>query len=241
MAGIPRRAWIAVAIYVALLATLATSLYDPFETGEDDSWVIIVMLSGAHLAVGIAIARAWALMLPVVAAVVGFFASGGEALSWLVFILELPLAAVLTAIGWLIGRRLGPRAGFAAAPVFVLAALPTAAAAVETFERSRAPHVPATVQRQLPLDVSLGNLCPGAETPGPLRRDIERRAEVLLRELDRHPDWLVTNTYYPAESPDVEHRDITVRELAEEQLRDLKSGLDCRLPLRGRLEHALGA
>ena len=241
MAGIPRRTWIAVAVYVALLATLATSLYDPFETGEDDSWVIVVMLVGAHLAVGIAIARAWALLLPVGAAVVGFFASGGEALSWLIIVFELPVAAVLTAIGWLIGRSLGPRAGFAAAPVFVLAALPTAAAAVETFERSREPHVPRAVQRQLPLDVSLGNLCPGAETPGPLRRDIEHRAEVLLRELDRHPDWLVTYTYYYADSPDSERRDITVRELAEEELRDLKANPDCRLRLRGRLERALGA
>jgi len=234
MAGIPPRAWLALAAYVALLTTLATPLYEPFESGEDDSWVTVVVLAGAHLGVGIAVARAWVLLLPVAASVIGFFVTGGEALSWLILIFELPIGLVLTALGCAAGHFAGRWASVAAAPVFVVAAMPTAAAAVEAIERSNSPHVPAAVQRQLPIDESLSSDCghkARAEAP----------ARVLLRELDRNPDALVTYTYYFADTPDAEHRDITVRELAEEQLRDLRANPGCRDDVRRRLERALGA
>src|SRR4051812_2170650 len=148
MAGIPRRAWLAVAVYAALLVTLATPLYDSFKTGEDDRWVTAAMVAALHLGVGVAVARTWVLALPVAFTVVDFFATGGEALSWLVLILGLPILLALTGTGWAAGRLLGPRAGQVAAAVFALAALPTAAATAETIKRSRAPHVPKAMQRQ---------------------------------------------------------------------------------------------
>jgi hypothetical protein len=238
MARIPRGAYVALGVYVALLATLATPLYDPFESGEDDSWVIFVLLWTAHVGLGAAVARPWVLMVPVIAAIVGFLATGGEALSWLIPIYGLPIALVLTAIGWAAGRLLKRRALPVAAGVFALAAAPAAWAGVETIKRSSAPHVPENVQKQLPTDISLGNLCP-AETSRRLRRDVEQRAEVLLRELRREPDALVTFTYYWAEGGE-ERRDITVRELAEEQLGDLHTGgRDCAPQLQRRIEAVL--
>jgi hypothetical protein len=46
----------------------------------------------------------------------------------------------------------------------------------------------------------------------------------MIRELRRHPDWLVTYTYYYEDAPEGERKEITVRKLAEEQLADLRSG-----------------
>ena len=83
--------------------------------------------------------------------------------------------------------------------------------------------MPAAVQSELPTEESLGNLCPGASTSPQLERDIRRRADVLIRELRRRPDHLVTYTYYYSDEPE-ERRDITVRKLAEEQLADIASG-----------------
>jgi hypothetical protein len=63
---------------------------------------------------------------------------------------------------------------------------------------------------------------------------------VLIREVQRRPGSLVTNTYIPADQPGVEHKDITVRELAEEQLRSLEDdGEHCAPRLERRLASAL--
>lgn len=76
---------------------------------------------------------------------------------------------------------------------FAVAVVPTAWAAGETVRRG--PPLPASVQRQLPTEISLGNLC---------------------------------------------RRDITVRELAEEQLKDMESnGPDCDPDLERRLRSAM--
>jgi hypothetical protein len=57
---------------------------------------------------------------------------------------------------------------------------------------------------------------------------------LLLGELDRRPDDLVTYTFYSEES-DPETRDITVRQLAEEQI----SALDCNPQLKHRIQAAM--
>jgi len=46
---------------------------------------------------------------------------------------------------------------------------------------------------------------------------------LLVRESRRCPHHLVTYTYYSAHGGHDERRDITVRELAEEQLKDMES------------------
>ena len=108
-------------------------------------------------------------------------------------------------------------------------------------EESEARQLPLAIQRQLPLDLSLGNLCPGAETPPELARELRSKAEVLLRELRLHPDFLVTYTFFTEEEGPV-RESVTVREVAELQLDDLKSGSDlgeCVPELQERLETAL--
>ena len=108
------------------------------------------------------------------------------------------------------------------APLFALAALPVLWAAAATAERGE--HVPASLERQLPIEASLGNLCPGAESDPEFVRRLRRQTGVLIRELERRPDDLVTYTYYDAHSADEDRREITIRELAEEQLADIESG-----------------
>jgi hypothetical protein len=109
-------------------------------------------------------------------------------------------------------------------------------------EESEAPHLPQSVQRQLPIELTLGNLCPGAETPRWLVRDLRRRAEVLLRELRERPDFLVTDIVY-YEDGEEERQIVTVRELAERQLLDLREGRsdlgECSPDIQRRLDEAL--
>ena len=93
--------------------------------------------------------------------------------------------------------------------------------------------------------MSLGNLCPGAETPPRLARELRHGARLMIRELERHPDWLVTRTYYYEDGdPAGEQKQITVRKLAEEQLEALRSGSvigKCSPGLQREIENALAA
>ena len=232
-----RKAVVGLAIYAVLVASLATPLYDPLNSGRDDWWALLVLVGAAHAGLGAAVPRSWVLALPVVLSVAAFLASGAAGLAWLTLIVGAPVLVGFTAAGWALGRASPRRRGPIALGFFAVALLPAAWAALETSKRG--PHVPASVQRELPTELSLGNLCPGAESDPVVERDVRRRAEVLIRELRRHPDHLVTYTYYYSDEPE-ERRDITVRELAEEQLADIESGgPDCDPKLERRIRAAL--
>jgi hypothetical protein len=107
---------------------------------------------------------------------------------------------------------------------------------------SEAQRLPPSVQRQLPLDISLGNLCPGAETPPELITDLRRKADALLAQLGANPDALVSYTFHTEEEGPI-RQDIPVREVAELQLDDLRSGSsdlgECAPDLQRRLEEGL--
>ena len=204
-------------VYAALVASLATPLYDPLFSGDDEWWTLLVLLVFAHLGLGAAVGRTWALALPL-ALSVGFFLLGGaEELAWLWLFVGAPLLVAVTAIGFAFRR-----VRWIPAPLFAVAALPALWGAAATVERGE--HVPASLERQLPIKASLGNLCPGAESDPEFERQLRRQTEVLIRELERRPNDLVTYTYYDAHSADQDRRDITIRELAEEQLADIESG-----------------
>ena len=121
---------------------------------------------------------------------------------------------------------------------FVVAAVPAVWAATETTRRGE--HVPASLERRLPIELSLGNLCPEAETEPEIERRLRLQTEVLIRELGRRPDDLVTFTYYDAHSADEDRREITIRELAQEQLADIEAGgPNCAPQLERRIRAAL--
>lgn len=117
-------------------------------------------------------------------------------------------------------------------------------AVVLTIVSCQREHVPADVQRQLPLLTFFSGMCPTSRTTPAERRQIVREADVLLRELRRRPDELVTikdSTFADGDEP----VDVTVRELAERRLEDLtlereRTGRDCAPQLRQRLTMALG-
>jgi hypothetical protein len=228
-----RRAGVGLAAYAVLIASLATPLYDPLFTGDDEWWALPGVLVFAHLGVGAAVGRWWVLALPV-AVSIGFFLLGGaEELAWLWLIVGAPFLAAVTGIGFAVRR-----VRWIPAALFAVAVLPALWAGAETAERGE--HVPAALERQLPIELSLGNLCPGAESDMELVRDLRRRTDVLIRELGRRPNDLVTYTYYYSHSADEDVRDITVRELAEEQLADLESGgRNCAPELQRELRAAL--
>jgi hypothetical protein len=236
---VSRRWVLAVVAYGVLVGSVFTPLYDPFTQGRDQSWLILVVLASAHIGVGIGVARLWVFLLPVGLGVVGFLAAGADGSAWLILFLATPAGVVATALGLAAGHMVKGRGTLLAASAFAIGMVPFAWAAAETVDRSSSPHVSSSVQAELPTEWSLGNLCPGAETPPRITRRIEHQAEVLLRELRLQPDWLVSYTYYYEDAPD-ERKDITVRELAEEQLSDLKSGgSSCAPQLQRRLREAL--
>ena len=234
-----RRQALALVVYAALIGTVFTDLYEPLAQGRDDSWAVAVVVACAHLGLGIGVARAWVLLLPVGAGAA--LALTADELGLLVLVFVLPALMILTALGWGLGRLASQRAPLAAGVAFAIALWPVAWAASDQLHRARARHVPAAIQARLPTDGSLSNLCPGAEAPPALRRDARRRAEVLVRELDRHPDDLVTYTYILSDEPDPRREDITVRELAQEELEGLKAnGPRCELALQRRLRAGIG-
>lgn len=82
------------------------------------------------------------------------------------------------------------------------------------------PRAPAPVERRLPIELSLANLCPGTETDLKTVKQLRRQATVLLREARVHPDWLVEYTYYDDHGAD-DRRLITIRQLAKEHLESI--------------------
>jgi hypothetical protein len=203
----------------------------------DDWWAGLVVLAATHVGLGVAIPRSWVFALPVVLSVGVFLASGAEGLAWLTLIVGAPVLVAFTAAGWALGRAWPRRRAPIALALFAVALLPVAWAAIETSQRG--PHVPASVQRELPTKLSLGNLCPGAESSPEVEREVRRSAEALIRELRRRPDDLVTDTVYYSDDPE-ERRDITIRELAEEQLEDIESnGPNCVPDLERRIRAAM--
>ncbi len=232
-----RSAVLGVGIYAALVLSLATPLYLPLISGRDDSWALLVLLVASHLGLGAAIRRPWVLTLPVALSVFAFLIWGADGLAWLAILLGAPVLVGLTAIGSALGRALQHHTDAIAVGFVVVALLPAAWAAVETTRRG--PPLPASAQSRLPTEISLGNLCPGSETPARVEQDVRRRADVLIRELRRRPTHLVTYTYYDSHGDD-ERREITIRELAEEQLKDMDSnGPNCAPDLERRLRTAM--
>jgi hypothetical protein len=109
-------------------------------------------------------------------------------------------------------------------------------AAASGCEQSDGNRAPASVERRLPIDLYLANLCPGTETPRRLIRKLRRQADVLLREARAHPNWLVEFTFYNDHGDD-ETRLITIRQLAGEHLDSIKSHPGpCEPELRQELE-----
>lgn len=232
-----RRALLGLGIYAALVLSLVTPLYDALGSGRDDSWALLVLVVSAHIGLALAVARAWVLALPAALSVAAFLLSGAGGLAWMALFLGAPVLIGVTAAGYALGRRLERRGSALALGFFAVALLPAAWAAVETSQRG--PHVSASVQSELPTEISLGNLCPGTMTPTGVEQDVRRRAEALIRELRQRPDHLVTYTHYYSDDPE-ERRDITIRELAEEQLKDMESnGPNCEPGLQRRLRAAM--
>lgn len=234
-----RRALIALVIYVALMASLATPLYEPLTQGQDDSWAIAVLFVAAHLGLGAAVLRWWALLVPIVVTAGAFVADGGEGLSWLILWFGMPVGLLAVALGWGAATVLRRHADVVVAVAFVVALVPVGWGILDTTKRATAPHVSPQVQANLPTKETLSNLCPDAEIPAHVSRRLRRQGDHLVRELDRQPNALVSYVFYWSDQP-AETKDITVRELAQEQLQDLNSGGDnCAPDLQRRIRARL--
>jgi hypothetical protein len=241
---------LALAAYAALVGSLATPLYEPLSAGRDDSWLLVVLLAGAHLGVGMVVRRAWVLLLPVGVSLIAFVLAGAQGLAWLVVLFELPLLVGTTALGWVLGGRIAGRAALVAAAAFAMAALPGAWAALETVKR--APHVSAREQRALPtMAYSLvQDLCFRNDSgfdrayAEQAHRRARREFVALERGLRTHQHALVSVRFVLSDAPGTSTRKMTIRELAETHVEGARldgpplDGACYRLG-RARLERAL--
>jgi hypothetical protein len=222
--------WVTLGAYAALMYT---ALGPPFQDGT----FALLTLAAAHVGLGVGVGRWWVLLVPIAVATAGVFLATDD--FGLLALFGGPVAVLLTATGR--GFAYGPPrfrvgvAGFCA----LLCVLTAGASVVE--EVREGPPLPAAVQRQLPIDVSLVVLCPYEDVNEAERPRARAALEVLLRELRERPNHTVTYTFYWAHSEE-EVREITVRELAEVTLDDLEHG-DARGPcapeVRKRLSAAL--
>ena len=114
-----RTAGLGLVAYAVLVASLATGLYDPLFAGDDEWWSLLALLVFAHLALGAAVGRWWAMWFPLALSVTFFLLGGAEELAWLWLMLGAPLLVGLTAIGLALRR-----VRWVAAPLFAVAALP---------------------------------------------------------------------------------------------------------------------
>lgn len=191
----------------------------------------------AIAAVGVVVAggtllRAWALPPVVVLCIVGFVASGAEALSWLWFVIVLPVLIAAALAGWSL-RILPFRRPWVLPVSFTAIAL--VVAAVLAGRRAALDPVPAPIAAQLPADTgSLEALC-FDELPAADRRAASREVRALARELARRPEGLITVRFDAAESDGYIDQQYTLRELARETLE--RSG--CTSPEATGLRQAL--
>lgn len=199
-----RRAVIGIAVYAAILAITATPLFD----ATYGVWWLPIAAGGlATVAMGAAVARAWAVAVAAVATL-ALAATSDQPL--LAFFFSVPVFALLAAVGWLAGRLAGV---VAAGVLFAAALFPVAYATAVSLRRGE--HVSPELQAALPVELSLNQLCPGASTPPRLARRLRRQAETLIREVRRDPNRLVTYTFFYEDAED-ETRDITLRQLVVE-------------------------
>ncbi|MDQ3934069.1 MAG: hypothetical protein M3340_05490 [Actinomycetota bacterium] len=232
----------ALAAYVAVVGSVFTPLYDPLTAGRDRTWWIVGALAAAHCGVGAALRRPRALLIPLPVAAVAIVTSDAG-LAMFAAVAGPLIGVVLIAAGWGLAEALR-RTHRGPAAVAALAFSPALAvwgwAAAETIGRLDSPHAPRSLEMQLPNDdLGLGVLCDPEAEPDDARQ-ARGHLETLIRELRDNPDLLVTYTYTYSDEPS-DTREITVRELAEEQLDDLEEGFQPHCPqVERRLRDALG-
>lgn len=112
-------------------------------------------------------------------------------------------------------------------------------------ETGAAARVPADIQAQLPLNTgALWGLCPAPDVPRDFYEEqsaaARRQTRALIREVKRRPDDLLTRVWTDAHSERKFRDELTVRELAEEHLREPGvKGAPCERKLMHRLQQAV--
>ncbi|MDA0183129.1 hypothetical protein OJ997_22660 [Solirubrobacter phytolaccae] len=217
--------WLALGGYVALVYL---ALGPPLNDGTLNATVVAL----AHLLLGLGVARWWVLGVPVAVALAGLYLATDD--FGLLALFGGPICVLLTAVG----------RGLAYAPPKLRAGVAALCAALIAFaflgdvvtELRKGPPLPATVQRELPVQYSLVVLCPWSDEDQTRAR---ASIDVLIRELDARPDHTLTYTVHWAHG-DEDVRDITVRQLADITLDDLEHG-DVRGPCAPDLQRRIRA
>jgi hypothetical protein len=241
--------FVCVLAYLGLIGSLFTGVYHPFTVGNDRSWLIVVVFAIAHVALGAAWRSNWSFAFPPVIALAGVLVASAAHNPWVVMaaIVGVPTALALIASGRLLGwaARRTPAARLATwllpGLLFLAAAFPLADAARESYHLATGTRLPAAEARQLPLaENTLSGLCDPSALPGDYRSELTQ-ARALVREAAVHGDLVVHTTYRGSDENAGEHNDVmTVRQLAQNQLENLREFPRCEPGLQHALEDAIG-
>ncbi len=237
--------------YLALIGSLFTRVYHPFTViGDDRGWSILALFAVAHLALGASWRSKWSFALPPVIAIAGVLAARAAHNPWVIMgvIVRVPTALALIAIGRMLGwaARRTPAARIATwllpGMLFLVAAAPLAQAARESYHLATGPRPPTAEAQQLPLaENTLNSLCDPSAIPADYRNALKAQARALIREAHVHGDFVVHTTYLGADENAGEHNVVmTVRQLAENQLGNLREFPRCEPGLQQALLDAIG-
>jgi hypothetical protein len=238
-----KRSFARTAVGTALLvvgATLLTGLYDPFRFGKDEGWVMLVVFGAVLVGLGAALPGPLVFAAPVGLSV-GIAATAWGTEPAIVLILGIPAGLALVGLGrFSADVLLKGQWAFVAGPLLAVALACAVWAASEQIERAGAEALPAATQSQLPINgPRVPNVCNRNLLPAPQREALLGRFDLLIEELESHPESLVSYTYVYSDGPNAT-KDITVRELGEEVRSDLahSGGATCA-ELRERLDAVL--
>lgn len=245
-----RWGWLAFtgALYLALSGVALTGVYHPFTVGIDRSWLAVASVGVAQIAVGASWRTRWSYVLPLVVAVGAAIALSVGATTFTLFVFggATGAAVVLVALGRLFGaglRRVGRTAQVAMPLVlFAIAALPLAEAAKESRHLATGRRVPAAIAAMLPLvEDRLNGMCGTGRyrPPAAERARLESQGRALASLTRQHPGWVVRTTYYSEDPPGEHHELMTVRQLAQNQLGNLREFPNCNRPLQQSLAAAV--
>lgn len=96
---------LAVGAYGLVCVATVTALLSPVSLSVERSWAFPVLFVVAHVALGVAVRRRWALAGPAALSLAVFVAGGAAGLAWTVLLVGMPALMGLTALGWLVAAR----------------------------------------------------------------------------------------------------------------------------------------
>lgn len=206
-------------------------------TNAVPAWAYFTAVVGPCVAVGAAMERLESFVAPGLFAIV-FAVGDGSYLAMVAFFFIFVMLGLATGAGWLIARVVRGAAVPVAAVAMVAATAGVIPMAVTQVAYATAPRLPPEAAAALWTDTTSSGLCQSAVS-GRDKENALRRDRALIRELRARPDHVLRVVYIAGEG-ETKEIDITVSDLAEDELEHLEDeGPRCHPDIQAALRREL--